>query len=387
MKVALTNATTWPYVRRGMERFINEMAAYLAKGGHDVTIISSKPGRKEIIKGTGYKTVCYRRLWHPVFARIGLLEFHMFFFPCLFHLIRERFDVVLSVSFMDAYAAQIARRLTGAGCVFTPNGLPPKVSYIRSLSLKGAVFERAVRNSDCLVAMSEYMRQYFLKRWGQDSLIIPMPLDAEKFRPRPELKAKRPTIICAAALQDRRKGGRLLMRAFDRLKQTRPDAILQVASSLQDEMRQELLSLVAPRWRNDVRFLSATDELPELVAAATISVLPSIWEPFGMVVVESMAAGTPAVGARDGALPELIPSPDVGRLFDPGDDSGAEPTNLEGLARALDECIDLASDPQTVYRCRRHAMKYSWYAVGPQYESQLKQASGHGRSVNAVGVS
>ena len=95
-----------------------------------------------------------------------------------------------------------------------------------------------------------------------------------------------------------------------------------------------------------------------------------------MVVLESMAAGTPVVGTRDGALPELIAYPGIGRLFDPGESGDAEATNVDGLAEALYECLILSSDPETVQRCRRHALAYSWKHLGSQYEQLLLQMSG-----------
>jgi len=398
MKIAFTTVTTWPYVRRGMERFVNELAAFLAKEGHEVTVISSKAGRKEVIERDGFTSVLHRRLWHPLLAKIGLLEFHMFFFPCLWHLLRERYDVVLSVAFMDAFAAQVARRFTGVPSVFVPNGIPAKISYVRSLSLGGVVHGKAVRNADSLVLYSDYTRQYFLKRWQRDSVIIPMAFEPHKFRPRPELKGGPPRIVCAAALQDKRKGGRLLMKAFDVLKEKRPDAILQIASPLPNALQDQLLPHVSPQWRQDVQFVTFKDQdaasrwdnydLPKLVAAATVSVLPSIWEPFGMVVIESMAAGTPVVAARDGALPEIIKDPRIGLLFDPGDDSHAEPTNVEGLVQALDEGIELGRNPETAQRCRDFALQYSWDNVGPRFEALLKQIAGHSDPVSTIaGVS
>jgi phosphatidylinositol alpha-mannosyltransferase len=398
MKVAITSATTWPYVRRGMERFVNELAASLAGVGHDVTVISSKAGRKQIVERDGFTTVCHRRLWHPALAKVGLLEFHMFFFPCVLHLLRERFDIVLSVAFMDAYAAQVARRFTKVPSVFVPNGIPHKVSYVRSLSLGGAVHGSAVRKADSLVLYSDYARQYFLNRWQRDSEIIPIGFDAAKFYPRPELKGGRPRIVCAAALQDRRKGGRLLMKAFDRLKERRPDVMLQVASPLPHALRDQLLPLVSPKWRQDVEFVTFNNrdaasrwdnyDLPRLVAGGTVSVLPSIWEPFGMVVIESMASGTPVVAARDGALPELIQDCRIGRLFDPGDDSHAEPTNVDGLVQALDEGIELGLNPDTATRCREFALQFSWEVVGRRFEEMLKRTAGITEPVGTtVGVS
>lgn len=373
MKVAITTPTTWPYVRRGAERFANELARDLTGRGHSVTIISGKPGPTASIPGEGYTTICHRRLWHPSWARLGLLEFHMFFFPCLLHLVRERFDVVVSLTFMDAFAAQIARKFTGNRSFLMLNGIPPKKPYFRSLTLKGAVFGRAVRRADLVVAVSNYVREYLETRWGRPCVALAPPVDTDRFQYRPAEKSETPVILCAAALDDARKGGRALMRAFNLLKRKRPDVRLQLASDMQPTTRETLFALVDPAYQKDVEILPAAADLPELLSRATVSVLPSLWEPYGMVVIESMAAGTPVVGTRDGALPELISNPSVGRLFDPGQDADLEPANFEELARALDECIDLARRPETGERCRAHAMRYSWHRLGPVYEATLRE--------------
>lgn len=373
MKVAITTPTNWPEVRRGGERFANELAAYLAQQGHAVTVICGKAGRGETERQHGYETVRHRRLWHPFFGRFGLLEFHMFFFPCLAHLLRERFDVVVSLTFMDALAAIVARRFTGAKVLLMLNGIPPKKPYFRALSLKGAFFRRAVLRSDLVVGVSDYVRAYLERRWGRQCIALAPPVDAERFRPKTRNQEGAPVILCAAALDDARKGGRTLMRAFNLVKGWRPDAQLWVASRLPEETKTSLRDLVDLRWRDDVRFLDASDELGTLFDRATISVLPSLWEPYGMVVIESMAAGTPVVGTADGALPELIGSRDVGRLFDPGGNSDVEPSNAEGLAKAIDECLDLAALPETRRRCREHALRYSWTTLGPTYERLLEE--------------
>lgn len=94
-----------------------------------------------------------------------------------------------------------------------------------------------------------------------------------------------------------------------------------------------------------------------------------------MVVLESMAAGTPVVGTRDGALPQLISEPGTGLLFDPGAACDAEVTNVTGMAEAMERCLDLAADPATAHRCRNYALRYSWREVGPSYEQLLRSAA------------
>src|SRR5439155_21091955 len=135
---------------------------------------------------------------------------------------------------------------------------------------------------------------------------------------------------------DERKGGTLLMRAFDRVKETWPDATLHIPAGASAEKKRRLLTVIDARWHGDVTFgIGDPDAVPRAFADAAVSVLPSLWESFGMVVLESMVCGTPVVCTPHGALPELIPDGAVGCLFDSGPLDGARASNVEGLTRAL----------------------------------------------------
>jgi glycosyltransferase involved in cell wall biosynthesis len=358
-----------------VERFINELAVFLAGRGHDVTVVCGKPGRTEIVRRDGFTTIYCRRLWHPALSRLGLLEFHAFFVPAFFRLLRGRYDVALCCTFMDGFAAQLCRSALGMPYVFAYLTVPPPVRHFRSLSLKGAVHGRAVRGADAVVSLSRYVQEYCRGRWGVPSVVLPVPVDLEKWRSRDRAPAPRPTLLCAAALDDPRKGGRLLLRAFELLKQRRPDVTLQLAWAVSPELQKSLLDLVSPAARGDVEFLGTAVDLQALFARAWVSVLPSLQEAQGMVLVESLAAGMSVVGTRDGALPEIITDARIGRLFDPGPTAGLEPTNVEGLARALEEALDLSRRPETVEHCRRRAMDYSWETVGLGWEQVLRGAA------------
>ncbi|MCP4589404.1 MAG: glycosyltransferase family 4 protein [bacterium] len=371
MRIAITNPTTWPRVRRGAERFVNELAQYLASRGHEATVIACKPGARETRREHGFTTDCHRRLWHPALARVGFLEFHAFAGTAFGALLRGRYDIVHCCTFTDAYAASIARCLTNVPYVFWVNALPPQLRYFRSLTLRGAVFRRSIRYADEVISLSPYMQNDFAERFGRGGTVIPVPVDTERFKLCTERNSARPSILCAAALDDQRKGGTLLMRAFDRLKARRPEVILQIAAYLSPEKERELFEYVSPRWRGDVHVLGngSLDDLPKRFGAASVSVLPSRWEAFGMVILESMATGTPVVGTRDGAIPGLISDPGVGCLFEAGPAGVPEPTNLDGLVQALDDGIELSQRPETPRRCRAHAEQYSWSVVGPRYEA------------------
>ncbi len=372
MKIAITYPTGFERIRRGTERFMHELAVYMADRGHEVQVISCKPGRRERVRVGNYLRNVHRRWWHPAMGRLGVLESHAFLVTSFLEMVKQRFDVIQCCSFTDAYAARLARRFTGVPYAFFVNSIPPKVKYFRAASLGGGVLRRAVLGADELIPISEYARSYCQARFGRGGVALPVPVDTRFFKLCTQRDHDHPVLLCAADLGDKRKGGEVLMRAFNLIKRERPGVRLEVCSPTAGLVAERLLGLVEPKWRADAVFVGVgrPEDLPAVYGRAAVSVLPSLWEAFGMVVIESMATGTPVVGARDGALIETISTPDVGRLFEPqvNEDSVA-PNNPEGLARAVIETLDLSRNPETARRCREHAQKYSWDAIGPKYEA------------------
>jgi glycosyltransferase involved in cell wall biosynthesis len=110
-------------------------------------------------------------------------------------------------------------------------------------------------------------------------------------------------------------------------------------------MRVAVPLVVIGSMRSDTPEWTGTYERPVLVrtdvphrdimacfAAAAVAVVPSRWqEPLGLVAIEAMAAGTPVVVTRVGALPEVVSHERTGLVVEPGD-AGA-------LADALDQVV------------------------------------------------
>jgi glycosyltransferase involved in cell wall biosynthesis len=83
-----------------------------------------------------------------------------------------------------------------------------------------------------------------------------------------------------------------------------------------------------------VHFLGYRSDVPELLAAFDVIVMPSHWEGFGLVAAEAMAAARPVIAANASSLRELIRDGVNGRMVPPGDSAA--------LALAM---IELARDP------------------------------------------
>jgi glycosyltransferase involved in cell wall biosynthesis len=92
-----------------------------------------------------------------------------------------------------------------------------------------------------------------------------------------------------------------------------------------------------------IHFLGARSDVPELLAAMDVFVLPSITEGLPLVVLEAMAAGRPDVSTPVGGIPEVVQSGLSGRLFAVGD--------VMGLRALL---LDLRADPSGSRRMGEH---------------------------------
>ena len=97
------------------------------------------------------------------------------------------------------------------------------------------------------------------------------------------------------------------------------------------------------------------EELPARYRDADVTVLPSRGEAFGLVLVESLASGTPVVCSSSGGMAEIVDDKSVGRVFAADD--------VADLQRALIETIELGRDPSTAARCAAHARRWGWNEI------------------------
>ena len=108
----------------------------------------------------------------------------------------------------------------------------------------------------------------------------------------------------------------------------------------------------------------ADDELPALYRGAAVYCYPSLFEGFGITIVEAMACRTPVVASSDPSLDEA--SGDVAER--------AEPRDPEAIAAAIERARALS--PETIARGRAHAERFTWRACGEAvlagYESLLR---------------
>lgn len=100
----------------------------------------------------------------------------------------------------------------------------------------------------------------------------------------------------------------------------------------------------------NVDFLGHVADTVSLYQVSDVTVLPSQWsEPFGRVIIESMACGTPVVASRIGGIPEILTGEFQQWLFEPG--------NQLDLADKLHWMIHWRDrDSHLAHRCREHIL-------------------------------
>ncbi len=339
MRIAITHPYSWPEVRRGAERIIVEVSRALAGRGHDVTVLTAGATASRAT-ADGVTTVRYRRRFADPFRHEAWFGWRVL--PAL---AGGRFDVVHSMMPADAVAAiRTARR--GHRTVYQELGNPirEKIEGRRDRRLR----ERVIRDVDVYGCMSEFSRSFLRDGYGREGALIPGGVRLSEFTPRP--RSPHPTILLSGALDRPEKGLAELLAATAIVAEQRPDVQV-LLSGPGDPASIVAAAPAAARERTVHLPIGDPGDLSDRYATAWVTCLPTVWDSFGLVVVESLAAGTPAVVGPAGAPPEVV---------GPGTGVVAATLGPEDLAQALLSGFELAEDPATVDACRQAAAAYDW---------------------------
>jgi glycogen synthase len=168
-------------------------------------------------------------------------------------------------------------------------------------------------------------------------------------RARLDVPPEAPLVVLAGRIEWE-KGGDVAIRALSRIRRDHPGTQLVLAGT---GSQRPILAELAREQRvaRSVHFTGhlAESELAALLGTADVALVPSSYEPFGMVALEASAAGTPVIAGAAGGLPEIIADGVTGLLVQPrspGDLADAvvrilrDPAFGAGLVRAAQRDIN-----------------------------------------------
>lgn len=199
---------------------------------------------------------------------------------------------------------------------------------------------------------SEYVKQKVVRRFGIENVTVtPNGVDHSLFHPcarQTRFNLSHDYVLFVGTLEPRKNLG-LLLQAWNEIKDEYKDIWLMIVGVSGSVFKTIRVSHGMER----VRFLGYVDDetLAGLYANATLFVLPSQDEGFGLPALEAMASGTPVIVSDGGALPEVVGN--AGMTFCLSDH--------KQMQRTLKECL---RDPRLRAGLREkgleHAKKFSW---------------------------
>ena len=380
VKILAINQFFYPDSFGGVERVAYETMRRLAARGHEVHLVGqrTKPDTPDVEDLFGLTVHRYGRTdsrrhfggrTRDALHRSGRVMSRL--------LDSTSFDIVMPHHFFPYYAYLKLPRAK-----VTPELMTFHASFWQELKLEGAersigkpleslLFGRLARRTetsclkraDRIVVLSDFSREQLVSYYpfAREKVVkIPGGVDLEKFHPAPDRAAVRrslglrpegPVLFTARRLVPRM-GVENLVTALAGVRSSFPDVLLVIAG--RGRMEGELKRLVAAEELADnVKFVGFVDDsdLVGYYQAADLFVLPSLaFEGFGMVTLEALACGTPAVGTPIGATPEILERLAPQLLL-----AGTEP---HAIRRGITAMLEWLSDADAVGRLRALCRSY-----------------------------
>jgi glycosyltransferase involved in cell wall biosynthesis len=235
-----------------------------------------------------------------------------------------------------------------------PGAFPPRWRVVYRLGLRAAV-----RRADAIVTPSRTTAEDLLSRTAVDPSklhVVPLAaslpagkLDADDVLAR--LKIRGPYVLFVGTLEPRKNLVRLV-RAYRRVAAEGFPHALVLAGPLgwHHESLMRELALQGPGEIVMTGEISA-DELDAVYRAADVFAYPSLYEGFGLPVLEALVRGIPTVASNTSAVPEVS-----------GDAAlGVDPRSVRSIAQAISSLVsDVGLADRMAARARAQAQRFSW---------------------------
>jgi glycogen synthase len=368
-----------PLIEGGLARHVRKLAESLIEEGFDVHVIAR--GREEDPPEEERRGVLIHRVREPERPR-DLGEFVTWIErmngDMLAHGVdlgdRYDFDVVHGHDWLVAGAGDHLSKRFRAPFVTTIHATEygrhqgwvethPQ-SYIHGV-------ERWMANrADRVITCSAYMREHVADVYGLEEsriAVIPNGIDPSELVPvddldtlRSRFAGRHEKLVLLVGRLVYEKGFQLALEALPGLIERVGNVRFLVAGSgtAEGELREQASALGLDAHGTFLGWIG-DDVLHSLYRIADLTVVPSIYEPFGLVALEAMASGCPCLVADTGGLREVVPNEDVGLRF-----RSRDPRSLASMAERLLTNVELRD--RLVAEASEHVLSFDWADVARQ---------------------
>lgn len=167
-----------------------------------------------------------------------------------------------------------------------------------------------------------------------------------------------PFLLFVGTLEPRKNVVRLV-HAFERIAEQYPELLLVIAGKPGWNFEDIFSAMESSRYRRRIRHVGFVSESEKraLLATCEILIYPSLYEGFGLPVLEAMAAGAPVITSNVSSLPEVAGNAAV--LIDP--------SSVEELSQAIQSILSNATQREELSRKgKERAARFSWTQAAAQ---------------------
>lgn len=223
-----------------------------------------------------------------------------------------------------------------------------KISIIQNIRNFPYIFMEkiAIRNASRIITTSHSNKRDLLEHYKgikEKIIIINIPIDYKRFKNKDNKKIKENynlekedlIFLCPGLARQERKGGTYLVKALQKLNKELRYKCLITGKSREGKWGNKLLNEVRKRGlQKNIIFTGEIEfkQIIEYYAACDIVIYPSIFEGYGIPVLEAMAAQKPVIATRTGEIPYFIRNMINGVLVNP--------KNSEEIYKALNLLIE-----------------------------------------------
>jgi glycogen(starch) synthase len=239
--------------------------------------------------------------------------------------------------------------------------------------------ERWMANrAESVITCSAYMREHVADVFGLDEpcvAVIPNGIDPSELVPVDDLDSLRARfaapgdmLVLLVGRLVYEKGFQLALEALPGLIERVGNVRFLVAGSgtAEAELRRQAHDLGLDDYGTFLGWIG-DDVLHSLYRIADLTVVPSIYEPFGLVALEAMASGCPCLVADTGGLREVVPNEDVGLRF-----RSRDPDSLATMAERLLTDVELRD--RLVAEASEHVLSFDWADVARQVAGVYRES-------------
>lgn len=233
--------------------------------------------------------------------------------------------------------------------------------------------KKVVKQLHNVVTVSDCSRQDIARDFGLQPSGISLVyngIDTEIFRPMPDIERRPLRLMATCSADAPLKGTRFVIRAYAQLLKRYPDLeLLLVSKPLPGGKTERLVKKL--RLQDKIQFVSgiSTEQMVRFYAEATVAIVPSVYEGFGLPAGEAMSCGVPVVSTDGGALPEVV-----------GDAGVIVPAkNVAAMAAAIDELLQNSQRRAQLGEAGRQRINeaFCWQVCAREMTAYYREVLGH----------